>query len=942
MAVNSSKILPMLPPVGGNRGNDLVNEKIDEKILRLLRLEDVFDLDYDTYVSLLKERIAAARMTGSKIPIEEDELLVGEFRRIKGKVGRFKVTPKKVSASSFKKGTSVARVSKIKAISGRPASSQKLLAPAKGEGPGPNYLQDIISSLGNIIKILQSQFKLSQKSAEEDRKNQEKRRRTGIEEGLEKSFGLVKKAAKAIIAPVSNILQDILNYFLMIFVGRALVKLLRWFTDPNNRDKIKSIGRFLKDWWPTLMAAYILFGTGFGKVVRKLAGVAVRGIASLGKVLFKLGVAIARGKSLKTAAAFAGGRSGLGGGKGRGIGGTLLKGGLAVAGTLAAGAAIDYGVNKMMGGDQEQEKVKVPDAPEVGVMKAAGGGLASLSDMFKGAAGGAAFGPLGMLLGAGVGSGKMGDILGGLGGMVTGKKGTDKVPAMLTEGEFVMSKGAVQKYGVQTLEAMNAAGGGTNKPKVVKGSVHAAGGGYIGPDGMMGGIGELRRKYDAKHGEGAYDRESARRRAAINNASDKPVLPPLKTDSEYVNQLRARAKQGTSNYTSVNGIRIPGVKFDPNALLPKPSLPGSISGDKIAKGVTSKAKGIFSSISAATGIGSGKLTAEQQKKIAQDNAERNRIIQSAQQKRDAAKKARAEYAKIISNPDDPRYQDAWDGKITVDSLKVDNKSTSDYKPYVSRFAGARDAAFERARGITGNTSSGFNPFASMGRFNPLMSDIGSLASKGMQRAFPSMSARQGYAASKGKYYSSSDQKTYGNYNDAMAAKKSRMTSLASQQGLNKLSYEKTAGQRYSRGKRFDTESLARTREDIKRGGFMGQLGRLSTRVFGGEKGRARVDAADKASAARVKQAGAASIGRYYSSSDGKYYKDYNAAKLARDQRKKSAAITPTPKPKPKVITKKSNPAGGGMGGGRGGSSKPPSFKATSASHRRTKNQYGIK
>jgi hypothetical protein len=51
---------------------------------------------------------------------------------------------------------------------------------------------------------------------------------------------------------------------------------------------------------------------------------------------------------------------------------------------------------------------------------------------------------------------------------------------MLTDGEFVMSRGAVQKYGVDTLEAMNAAGGGTNRPRVVQGTTYAAGGGMIG------------------------------------------------------------------------------------------------------------------------------------------------------------------------------------------------------------------------------------------------------------------------------------------------------------------------------------------------------------------------------------------------------------------------------------------------------------------------------
>ena len=52
------------------------------------------------------------------------------------------------------------------------------------------------------------------------------------------------------------------------------------------------------------------------------------------------------------------------------------------------------------------------------------------------------------------------------GGFVSGPSGIDKVPARLTAGEFVMSKGAVKKFGASTLASMNAAGGGTNKPTV--------------------------------------------------------------------------------------------------------------------------------------------------------------------------------------------------------------------------------------------------------------------------------------------------------------------------------------------------------------------------------------------------------------------------------------------------------------------------------------------
>ena len=63
------------------------------------------------------------------------------------------------------------------------------------------------------------------------------------------------------------------------------------------------------------------------------------------------------------------------------------------------------------------------------------------------------------------------------GGFVSGPGGVDKVPARLTAGEFVMSKGAVQKYGADTLSNMNAAGGGTNIPTL---GGYSEGGGVVG------------------------------------------------------------------------------------------------------------------------------------------------------------------------------------------------------------------------------------------------------------------------------------------------------------------------------------------------------------------------------------------------------------------------------------------------------------------------------
>ena len=46
----------------------------------------------------------------------------------------------------------------------------------------------------------------------------------------------------------------------------------------------------------------------------------------------------------------------------------------------------------------------------------------------------------------------------------------DSVPAMLTPGEFVVTKDAVEKVGVDTLEGLNASVGATNKPTLMKGT----------------------------------------------------------------------------------------------------------------------------------------------------------------------------------------------------------------------------------------------------------------------------------------------------------------------------------------------------------------------------------------------------------------------------------------------------------------------------------------
>ena len=76
--------------------------------------------------------------------------------------------------------------------------------------------------------------------------------------------------------------------------------------------------------------------------------------------------------------------------------------------------------------------------------------------------------------------GGMGAMFGNSGGIVPGSgPNKDTVPAMLSPGEFVMSRGAVNKYGANIMESMNAMGGGTNRPMVVERIIYANRGGSI-------------------------------------------------------------------------------------------------------------------------------------------------------------------------------------------------------------------------------------------------------------------------------------------------------------------------------------------------------------------------------------------------------------------------------------------------------------------------------
>ena len=327
-------------------------------------------------------------------------------------------------------------------------------------------LKDILKSVNSILATLKNQNKLTKKQAERDRKDAEKAKRSAQEDDLEKAplkkfFDGAKKLAK----PAISFFESIMKFIVNVLIGRLLVKILGWMGDPKNSKKMTAIMDFFKVTWPAFLAAFLAFQFGLGGFITgllgliggfipKLLGLIPKMLAGLGK--------LATGNPLLVAAAAGAALFAMGKIVPEVAPQTVetetdkkvdenvkKKGGEQTATDLAEEQAAKQGERNafqnfffgtVMGEDAEYEKqterAKTGKEPEYG-------------KKFN------------------------------KGGVVPGSGNGDTVPAMLTPGEFVMSKGAVQQYGLDTMKSMNAAGGGNNIPMVSGGVTYAEGGGEV-------------------------------------------------------------------------------------------------------------------------------------------------------------------------------------------------------------------------------------------------------------------------------------------------------------------------------------------------------------------------------------------------------------------------------------------------------------------------------
>ncbi len=310
--------------------------------------------------------------------------------------------------------------------------------------------------LDEIIKTLQKERKAEEKAAEAARRKKERDRAKAREKKLESGLGKgIKKVVGTVVKPFKSIFDKIFNFLLNVLIGRTIVKLIDWFSDEKNQEKIQSLIRFVKDWWPALTAAVLLFGTGFGSLAGGLVSLVGGFIPRFLALSVKLAAAVAKNP-------FA-------------IGAALLATG-AVAPALFPQTVEDKADKQA--NKAAEEKGNQQAAEDIRNQKnRTGGGLFSFlmgeqaerreqADRLE--------------TGEEKRYGFFGELNGG--GQVPGRGlNKDTIPAMLTPGEFVMSRGAVDKFGADTLASMNAMGGGTNNPKINSGVTYANSGGGVGP-----------------------------------------------------------------------------------------------------------------------------------------------------------------------------------------------------------------------------------------------------------------------------------------------------------------------------------------------------------------------------------------------------------------------------------------------------------------------------
>ena len=416
------------------------------KILLDLGIEpvDVYGVDNaeQTYMSALKEGINTIEVAS------KDKKGDGRSRILRDELKRLREKKRKINVDKLFARKQVIPTNRIRPQALLPGSADDEKKGGMGE--------KINSILDSIIGILKIGNKQDKKEADINKKEREGSRRKIRENLLESTKGIAKVGKNLlgkIVSPFANILNAIGRFFKFVLAGYLFNVLFNWFTDPENKKKIDTLGRFFSDWWPALAAGALLFLTPLGTILGALIGFLAWSLPALIGLIAKnpwlAGVALFTAPAWLTKVF-------------PNLGKTPteinVEKSISEKGVEATRQLLseEY-ANKLITFQQSNnpfEKAKLNDE------------LLELQNQIN-------------KLGGRVNNQRRdnsdnetgeGITTMAKGGPIIGKPHSQGGKDINVEGgEFIMSKKTVQKYGVNVLNAMNSAGGGTNIPTMTSG-----------------------------------------------------------------------------------------------------------------------------------------------------------------------------------------------------------------------------------------------------------------------------------------------------------------------------------------------------------------------------------------------------------------------------------------------------------------------------------------
>ena len=292
---------------------------------------------------------------------------------------------------------------------------KKLDSLSQGGNSLDNSVETIKGAVLSIKKSLIQQQKLDKGQADDDAIAAQQKKRNLKEklgETVKGAGNFAKGTAQKVIAPVQGLFDKMFGWLGKLFAAKMVMEMIEWFSDDANIGKIDVLIRFAKDWWPVLLTAVIGIVAAIVGPTGIVIGLSVLLLGFIPKIIDATKAFFGMTKDI-TKEAVAGEKASE----------AILKGEDSLADDVKPNETVEETV--VEGEKKEESPTEFEQFNQ--------------------------------------------------GGQVAGSGDRDTVPAMLTPGEFVMTKDAVSAWGSDTFAGMNAAAGGTNRSS----GGHYSGGGEV-------------------------------------------------------------------------------------------------------------------------------------------------------------------------------------------------------------------------------------------------------------------------------------------------------------------------------------------------------------------------------------------------------------------------------------------------------------------------------